>query len=198
MYYNSYGTQLVQNSHDNASPTGVQYGAAVLGIKSGATGADRRRRHAEPAAGTGAGCRVCHVVSADGSHAHRAARRQSTSHHLELRPEERQRRDGAHRLRQHLRLGGPLHRRLDGAHQHGPARRRASTAASQLFALPSHARRRRSRPRASPRTSRRARPRSRRTASTWRSSSSAGPSGRSPAASGAEPARRRSTSTRRR
>jgi hypothetical protein len=65
VYYNSYGTQLVKNSSDKSS-TGLQYGAAVLGIKSGDTGPTVVAGTPSPLP-TGAGCRVCHVVSGDGS-----------------------------------------------------------------------------------------------------------------------------------
>jgi hypothetical protein len=64
VYYNSYGTQLVKNSTDNDF-NGHQYGAAVLGIKGGDTGPTVV---AGPPSGlNGTGCRVCHVVSSDGS-----------------------------------------------------------------------------------------------------------------------------------
>jgi hypothetical protein len=64
MYYNSYGTGLVKNSNFTVGAN-QQIGAAVLAIKGGATGP-------VVVAGktgglNGAGCRVCHVVSADGS-----------------------------------------------------------------------------------------------------------------------------------
>jgi hypothetical protein len=64
VYYNSYGTQLVKNSTD-LDANGKQYGAAVLGIKGGATGPVVV---AGPPSGlSGTGCRVCHVVASDGS-----------------------------------------------------------------------------------------------------------------------------------
>jgi hypothetical protein len=66
VYYNSYGTALVKNSNFTVTTAGgqVQVGAAVLGIKSGATSP-------VVVAGTpsdtgGAGCRVCHVVASGG------------------------------------------------------------------------------------------------------------------------------------
>ncbi len=65
VYYNSYGTNLVQNSTDK-SFVGTQYGAAVLGIQEGSTGPTVVAGTPSPLP-TGAGCRVCHVVSADGS-----------------------------------------------------------------------------------------------------------------------------------
>ena len=66
IYYNSYGTALVQNS-DSLDSYGNQYGAGTLAINPGATaptlvagvqslGAD----------GNGVGCRVCHTVAANG------------------------------------------------------------------------------------------------------------------------------------
>jgi hypothetical protein len=54
--------------------------------------------------------------------AHRAARRPLRDH-LGLRPEERQHRDGAHGLRQHIRLVRALRRQLDDVDQRRPARR---------------------------------------------------------------------------
>jgi hypothetical protein len=66
VYYNSYGTQLVKNSTDEAYNNGGQYGAAVLSITSGATGPSIVAGTPSPLP-TGAGCRVCHVVSSDGS-----------------------------------------------------------------------------------------------------------------------------------
>jgi hypothetical protein len=65
VYYNSYGTQLVQNSIE-PDVHGNQFGAAVLGIQPGATG-PVVVAGVQSALGTGAGCRVCHVVSSDGS-----------------------------------------------------------------------------------------------------------------------------------
>ncbi|HEX4405749.1 MAG TPA: hypothetical protein VH560_13015 [Polyangia bacterium] len=64
VYYNSYGTNLVKNSNRN-DVHNAQFGAAVLSIAQGATGPS-------VVAGTngdssGSACRVCHVVSADGS-----------------------------------------------------------------------------------------------------------------------------------
>jgi hypothetical protein len=64
VYYNSYGTQLVKNSTDNDF-NGKQYGAAVLAIQGGAAGPTVVA--GPPSGYNGAGCRVCHVVAADGS-----------------------------------------------------------------------------------------------------------------------------------
>ncbi|AKU98792.1 hypothetical protein AKJ09_05456 [Labilithrix luteola] len=64
VYYNSYGTNLAKNSND-LDKNGRQYGAAVLGIREGATGPSVV---AGPDSGiNGAGCRVCHTVAQDGS-----------------------------------------------------------------------------------------------------------------------------------
>jgi hypothetical protein len=65
VYYNSYGTQLVKNSLDS-DYNGNEYGAAVLGIDQGATGPVVVAGPPSPP-GAGTGCRVCHVVSSDGS-----------------------------------------------------------------------------------------------------------------------------------
>ncbi len=65
VYYNSYGTQLVKNSLDSDF-NGNEYGAAVLGIDQGAT-APVVVAGPPSAPGAGTGCRVCHVVSSDGS-----------------------------------------------------------------------------------------------------------------------------------
>jgi hypothetical protein len=65
VYYNSYGTALVKNSLDS-DYNGNEYGAAVLGIVSGATGPVVVAGTASPP-GAGTGCRVCHVVAAGGS-----------------------------------------------------------------------------------------------------------------------------------
>jgi hypothetical protein len=65
VYYNSYGTQLVKNSLDTDF-NGNEYGAAVLGIDQGATGPVIVAGPPSPP-GAGTGCRVCHVVSSDGS-----------------------------------------------------------------------------------------------------------------------------------
>jgi hypothetical protein len=64
VYYNSYGTQLVKNSNDNDF-NGKQYGAAVLSIQQGATGPSVVA--GAPSSLSGSGCRVCHMVAADGS-----------------------------------------------------------------------------------------------------------------------------------
>jgi hypothetical protein len=71
VYYNSYGTALVKNSID-ADQEGNQYGAAVLGITSGATGpvviaGTPSDFNTMTKSGSGSGCRVCHVVAAGGS-----------------------------------------------------------------------------------------------------------------------------------
>jgi len=66
VYYNSYGTHLVQNSIEHSYNNGPQFGAAVLGIKAGALGPTVVAGTPSPV-GSGAGCRVCHVVSSDGS-----------------------------------------------------------------------------------------------------------------------------------
>ncbi len=66
VYYSSYGTHLVANSTDLAF-NNQQYGAAVLGIKSGETGPTVVAGTTSSLAANGTGCRVCHVVSADGS-----------------------------------------------------------------------------------------------------------------------------------
>jgi hypothetical protein len=66
IYYNSYGTHLVANSIEPSYGNGPQFGAAVLGITEGATGPSIVAG-APSALGSGAGCRVCHVVAAGGS-----------------------------------------------------------------------------------------------------------------------------------
>ncbi len=66
VYYNSYGTQLVRNSIEPSFNNGPQFGAAVLGIKAGATGPTVVAGRASPL-GSGAGCRVCHDVAASGN-----------------------------------------------------------------------------------------------------------------------------------
>lgn len=69
VYYNSYGTALVKNSNFTvttaANPNGVQVGAAVLGIKSGATSPVVVA--GTPSDISGSGCRVCHVVASGGN-----------------------------------------------------------------------------------------------------------------------------------
>jgi hypothetical protein len=57
VYYNSYGTNLAHNLTQN----GVTFGGATLGIRRGATSPTL-------VAGNDSECRVCHSVSADGSH----------------------------------------------------------------------------------------------------------------------------------
>jgi hypothetical protein len=59
IYYNSYGTNLVQNSGGAVGGTGM-FGAAVLGIKVGAIAP-------KVVAGTNTDCRTCHSVAAFGS-----------------------------------------------------------------------------------------------------------------------------------
>ena len=66
IYYNSYGTHLVQNSLEPSFNNGPQFGAAVLAIKEGATGPTLVAGSPSPLK-SGTGCRACHVVSADGS-----------------------------------------------------------------------------------------------------------------------------------
>jgi hypothetical protein len=66
IYYNSYGTLLVQNSIEHQYQNGPQFGAAVLSIAQGATAPSVVAGTPSPL-GSGAGCRVCHVVSSDGS-----------------------------------------------------------------------------------------------------------------------------------
>jgi hypothetical protein len=66
IYYNSYGTHLVQNSVEPSYNNGPQFGAAVLSITEGATSPSVVAGVASPQ-GSGAGCRVCHVVAAGGS-----------------------------------------------------------------------------------------------------------------------------------
>jgi hypothetical protein len=70
VYYQSYGTNLVQNYKPTYSPQtyggGIKFGAATLAIQPGATyptvAAGYTDAHAD-----GIGCRVCHTASADGS-----------------------------------------------------------------------------------------------------------------------------------
>jgi hypothetical protein len=68
IYYNSYGTYLVQNSGTDALDfSGHQYGAATLAIKPGATAPVKVAGITSLGpAGNGVGCRVCHTVSANG------------------------------------------------------------------------------------------------------------------------------------
>ncbi|MFI5042507.1 MAG: hypothetical protein ACHQNA_11790, partial [Acidimicrobiales bacterium] len=66
VYYNSYGTQLVKNSIETAFQSSNQFGAAVLGIAEGATSPVVVAGTPSPV-GSGSGCRVCHVVAANGS-----------------------------------------------------------------------------------------------------------------------------------
>jgi hypothetical protein len=74
IYYNSYGTALVQNS-DTTDSYGEQYGAGTLAIAPGATSptlvAGVSSPPSTPPGGAnqpanGSGCRVCHTVSANG------------------------------------------------------------------------------------------------------------------------------------
>ena len=68
VYYESYGTGLVQNS-DFQAQGGGYVGAAVLAIKPGDTGPHIAAGTNTPTAtlGSGAGCRACHSVAAGGS-----------------------------------------------------------------------------------------------------------------------------------
>ena len=67
VYYNSYGTHLVTNSNGGSWPngTGPQYGAGVLAIHEGATSPTVVA--GTPSDESGSGCRVCHVVAANGA-----------------------------------------------------------------------------------------------------------------------------------
>jgi hypothetical protein len=65
VYYNSYGTQLVQNSFEASYGGGPQFGAAVLGIAPGATAPVVVAGTQSPL-GSGTGCRVCHTVALGG------------------------------------------------------------------------------------------------------------------------------------
>ena len=70
IYYNSYGTALVQNSDSGLDYYGNQYGAGTLAIAPGRHGAHARRgRVNEHQCGAvdGTGCRVCHTVAANGT-----------------------------------------------------------------------------------------------------------------------------------
>jgi len=64
VYYNSYGTELVQNSTDTDFDS-KPYGAAVLSIAEGATAPTVVA--GAPGGLSGTGCRVCHSVAAGGS-----------------------------------------------------------------------------------------------------------------------------------
>jgi hypothetical protein len=66
VYYNSYGTHLVQNSFEKSFNNGPQFGAAVLSIAGGATAPSVVAGTASPL-GSNTGCRVCHMVASDGS-----------------------------------------------------------------------------------------------------------------------------------
>jgi hypothetical protein len=67
IYYNSYGTSLVQNS-DTVDAYGKQYGAGTLAIAPGsATPARIAGVPSVSGSGNGTGCRVCHTASADGT-----------------------------------------------------------------------------------------------------------------------------------
>jgi hypothetical protein len=68
IYYNSYGTYLLQNSGtDGLDVNGNQYGAATLAIKPGATAPVKVAGITSLGAnGNGTGCRVCHTVAANG------------------------------------------------------------------------------------------------------------------------------------
>jgi hypothetical protein len=65
VYYNSYGTGLVQNSVEASYNSGPQFGAAILGIREGQTGPNVVAG-TKSALGNGSGCRVCHTVSPNG------------------------------------------------------------------------------------------------------------------------------------
>jgi hypothetical protein len=69
IYYNSYGTSLVQNSgSDGLDSYGKQYGAGTLAIIPGATAPKLVAGiNSINPAGNGTGCRVCHTASADGT-----------------------------------------------------------------------------------------------------------------------------------
>jgi hypothetical protein len=69
IYYNSYGTSLVQNSDSQALDYyNKQYGAGTLAIAPGATAPKLVAGiNSINAAGNGTGCRVCHTASADGT-----------------------------------------------------------------------------------------------------------------------------------
>ena len=69
IYYNSYGTSLVQNSDSQALDYyKKQYGAGTLAIAPGATAPKLVAGvNSINAAGDGTGCRVCHTASADGT-----------------------------------------------------------------------------------------------------------------------------------
>ncbi len=64
VYYNSYGTGLVTNSNEN-DQAGNQFGAATLSINPGSP--DPVLVAGKTGNLTGAGCRVCHSVAANGS-----------------------------------------------------------------------------------------------------------------------------------
>jgi hypothetical protein len=67
IYYNSYGTSLVQNS-DTTDSYGNQYGAGTLAIAPGAAAPTLVAGvPSVSGSGNGTGCRVCHTASADGS-----------------------------------------------------------------------------------------------------------------------------------
>ena len=65
IYYNSYGTQLRQNSGEASFNGGPEFGAAVLSIKAGDTKPSVVAGTTTP--GSNSGCRVCHVVAASGN-----------------------------------------------------------------------------------------------------------------------------------
>ncbi len=66
VYYESYGTELVQNS-DFTAQDGSHVGAAVLAIKPGDTGPHVVAGTSSPNGQWGTGCRACHSVAARGS-----------------------------------------------------------------------------------------------------------------------------------
>ncbi len=66
VYYESYGTELVQNS-DFVAQDGSHVGAAVLAIKPGQTAPHVVAGTNSPSGEWGTGCRACHSVAAEGS-----------------------------------------------------------------------------------------------------------------------------------
>jgi hypothetical protein len=65
IYYNSYGTKLVQNGSDAAVGGDKKFGGAVLSIHVGDTSPKLAAGNNTP--NNNSGCRVCHSVAADGS-----------------------------------------------------------------------------------------------------------------------------------
>jgi hypothetical protein len=66
VYYESYGTELVENS-DFAAQDGSHVGAAVLAIQPGQTAPHVAAGTTSPPGQWGTGCRACHSVAAQGS-----------------------------------------------------------------------------------------------------------------------------------